>query len=218
MRGALAGGQGVTSDLADLVQRLADSAQVSASPHAVRSSLVLAAQNADDVALADEMARAVVCGLPAPARGGCYVAIGKIGRNSGDDHCARLLLDLLPGESHRGALVSLLSGLSEVPKGAGVDLSPLYPLLKHERWQVRRGAIDALNHSASPEVEQLIIDHLIATEDPDDKIACHAVLSCIGTPRAVLAIEPNLESRKRDVKASAQWALREIQARDPASA
>jgi hypothetical protein len=78
------------------------------------------------------------------------------------------------------------------------------------RWLVRHAAIRALDNTASTEVEDRLLKHLVETRDPFDQTYCHAVLNRIGTSRSIPAIERNFKSGTRDVKMSAESALRAI--------
>ena len=200
--------------LEDLIERLADQAPTTSSAQSVSFAAHREAEQLTDASIVDELAEAVRRLKPAQ-RSGCYFIIGKVGRNSGEERCAAILLDLLPSETSKYNLASLLDGVAGVPKGPRFDLSPVYPLLDDKRWLVRHAAIRALDNSASPDAEVRLLSHLASTVDQYDMTYCHAVLSRIGTIRALPAIEPNLMSKKRDVRDSARWAVDAIRKREP---
>jgi hypothetical protein len=119
--------------------------------------------------------------------------------------------------AHRQAERLLLHDwqVGEIPKGPTLDPSAVFPLLEDKRWLVRHAAIRALDHSASPDVEARLVEHLSATTDAYDQTYCHAVLNHVGTRRALPAIEANLKSRKRDAIVSAELAVRATRDRYP---
>jgi HEAT repeat protein len=198
--------------LQDLVKRLADQTPAMSSAESVSFAAHREAERLTDITMVDELAEGAHTLKPVQRRG-CYFTIGKIGLNLGDERCAEILLGLLPTETDKYNLASLLDGIRRIPKGPRFDLAPVYPLLDDKRWLVRYAAINALDNSANPDSEARVLKHLETTEDPHDMTYCHAVLSTIGTVRALPAIEANLTSRKRDVKASARWAANAIRER-----
>ncbi len=200
--------------LEDLVERLADRTEVRSSSESVSWAAHREAEQFTDISMVSELAEAART-LPTAKRRGCYFTIGKIGLNLQDEHCAAVLLDLLPAESDKYNLDCLLQRVGEIPKGPTFDLSVVFPLLDDRRWLVRHAAIRALDYSANPDVEGQLIKHLLATMDAYDQTYCHAVLNHIGTRRALPAIEANLKSRKRDVKMSAEFAVHAIRERYP---
>ncbi len=199
--------------LEDLVERLADQTPVTSSPESVSWTAHREAEQLTDITMVDDLAEGARKLRPAQRRA-CYFTIGKIGLNLGDERCVEVLLGLVPAETNKYGLAGLLEGIGRIPKGSQLDLSPVYPLLDDERWLVRRAAIKALDNSANPDSEARILQHLVSTDDPDDIPCCNAVLSNIGTVRALPVIEANLTSRKRDVKASAEWAVNAIRERN----
>ena len=127
------------------------------------------AEKLTDISMVDELAEAVYGGLATDKRGACYFTIGKIGANLGDERCAAVLLSLLPGETNKYNLDSVLHGIGQISKGPNFDLSPVFPLLADSRWMVRQAAINALDNSANPETETRVTDHLAATTDPHEQ-------------------------------------------------
>lgn len=200
--------------LEDLVERLADRTEVRSSSESVSWAAHREAEQLTDITMVSELAEAVRS-LPTAKRSGCYYTIGKIGANLREEQCAVMLLELLPAESDKYNLDCLLQRVGEIPKGRTLDLSAIFPLLNDKRWLVRHAAIRALDHSANPDVEARLVAHLSATTDAYDQTYCHAVLNHIGTRHALPAIEAHLKSRKRDVKVSAELAVRAIRERYP---
>ena len=116
-------------------------------------------------------------------------------------------------EKDKYVLASVLDALAKVDKPNAVPLSTVFALLSDARWLVRHSAIRALRRASAPAVEQKLIEHLAATTEPYDMAYCHSVLGDVGSPRALPALEVGLSSRKRDVKNSAEEAIRAIKLR-----
>jgi hypothetical protein len=204
----------VRTYLVDLLERMGDKTKSISSDDSISWAAHREAERLTDITMVDELAEAVSGGLPTDKRRDCYFTIGKIGANLGDEHCAAVLLSLLPGETNKYNLDAMLHGIGHIPKGPNFDLSPIFPLLADSRWMVRHAAINALDNSANPDTETRVLDHLAATTDSYEQTYCHAVLSNIGTLRSLPAVEANLKSRKRDVKESARWAANAIRVRN----
>lgn len=199
--------------LEDLVARLADRTPVTSSDDSISWHACREAETLTDVTMVDELAEGARGERSKHRRAGCYFTIGKLGGNLKDARCATVLLELLPKETDKHNIASLLDRVGEIPKPHECDLSAVYALLSDERSRVRHSAIQALNNSASPDAEDRLLRHLAQTTDPYDQVYCHAVLNRIGTRRSLRSIEANLKSPKRDVKASAEAALKAILAR-----
>jgi hypothetical protein len=78
---------------------------------------------------------------------------------------------------------------------------------------LRHSAINALGSSSSPTAEERLLAHLASREDKHDVVYCNATLNNMGTPRAIPIIAANLNSRVRDVRDSARFAIEAIEAR-----
>ena len=146
-------------------------------------------------------------------RDAAYFIVGKLGRNVLSSECASFLLTRLACETDKYVVAAMLDRLSEIPKPSEMDLTPVFDLLQDKRWLVRHSAIKALNNTSSSEAEKRLIDHLSTTVDPDDQVYCNATLNGIGTPRSIPMIRKGLESKKRDVKLSAELAIEAINQR-----
>jgi len=58
-----------------------------------------------------------------------------------------------------------------------------------------------------------ILQILKTTSDPYDMVYCHATLKEIGSVKSIPYLQKNLDSKKKDVKASARSAIKSIEAR-----
>lgn len=146
-------------------------------------------------------------------RRAAYYILGKVGRNLASSKSAHYLLELVPFEKDKYALSCALDMIADLPVEESEDISRLTNLLLDNRWLVRHSAIRALRSSTTPSAETNLIALLESTTDDHDKVYCHSTLAAIGTEKSLSAIQPNVASRKRDVKASAVGAIEKIQQR-----
>jgi HEAT repeat protein len=199
--------------LADLIDRLAKDEPMMSSANSVSWAAHREAEQLRDLSMVDELVEAAASDKAKPRRAACYFVIGKIGGNVQDARCARVLLDLLNTERDKHNIASILERVAEISKPSTFDLSSVYALLEDPRWRVRHAAIQALRNSQGEEVETHLLRHLASSDDPYDQTYCHSVLNYLGTVRSIPLLEANLKSRKRDVKMSAEAALRAIRSR-----
>lgn len=148
-------------------------------------------------------------------RSALYFIIGKIGLNTGSERCLEFLIGRLGHESNKYVAATILDRIAELPKTHNTDLSKIYELLDDKRWLVRHSAIQALKGASDLSAEEHLLRLLQRTSDPYDQIYCHATLNAIGTRRALPFLERALGSRKRDVKISAEMAIKAIMGRSP---
>jgi len=143
-------------------------------------------------------------------RAAAYFAIGKIGKNTGNEECARILIAYALREKNKYALAALLEGLVDLRKPKSLDLAPVLALIEDKRWLVRHSAIRALAH-ANPEVaEGPLLERASRTTDTYDLTYVNAILRSVGTERSVPYLSHASHSRKEDVAASAVAALSKI--------
>ncbi|WP_227938165.1 HEAT repeat domain-containing protein [Alkalihalobacillus deserti] len=100
--------------------------------------------------------------------------------------------------------------LEKIAQGEIEDCSPIIKFLNDKRPAVRHSAIEALRACKSPAAENALIKVITESQDEYDLIYANAVLSKIGTNKAVPHLINLLEHHKGDVKCSALWALKEI--------
>ncbi len=102
----------------------------------------------------------------------------------------------------------LLDGLRD--QQAIPDCEPLVGLIADRRWMVRHAAIRALGKCRTPRAEDVLIHVLERSQDPHDLIYANASLALVASTRAIQALRRHIHSRKDDVKASALYALSQI--------
>lgn len=122
-------------------------------------------------------------------------------------------VEALAREGDKQSLAGGLDGVAAMPKPASLDLSLVRTLLGDPRWLVRQAAMGALRNAEDPGVEAWLLSLLETTEDADDQICCHSTLGTLGTAAAIPLLERGAQSRKRDVRMSAEQALEAIRSR-----
>lgn len=171
------------------------------------------AERLDDPAIAEELCAVLNDKTKAgPHNAACFI-IAKIGLNARSPRCAEILIDRLRTATRRRDLCDALGFLGDIPKPAGMDISPIVTLLTHKDAGVVRDAIIALSNMDHPEVEDALIALAHTTEDDFIRTPIHALLARIGTPKSYPILEAATKSRIRDTRHSAEYALDEIRAR-----
>ncbi|WP_028206416.1 HEAT repeat domain-containing protein [Paraburkholderia nodosa] len=201
-------------ELVELIQRMTRRNDVTSSDNSTSWQAHREAELLADETLVDELIAYLDEKPTKDHRSAAYFIIGKIGKNCVSEECALHLIEYTSKETDKYALAILLEQLADIPKPESVDVRALFPLLKDERWLVRRAAIQSLKRCQRAEAEDKLLEILTTTADPIDAIYCQATLNQIGTRKSLPALARSLKSRKRDVKASAYAAIEAIKARD----
>lgn len=139
-----------------------------------------------------------------------YFILGHIAKNTEDITALNFLIQRASKETDKYIVSSLLDRIAEIKKPVGTDLQPLINLTKNDKWLIRHSAIESLNNTADPLAEAALIEIIGSSEDPYDLTYSNSILNKIGTLRAIPYLEKHLQSRKRDVKSSAKFAIEEI--------
>jgi len=200
--------------LTDLVERMTRrEAVLTSSKDSISWNAHRDAEELSDRSMVDELAQYVTIERIKEKRSAAYFMIGKLGLKCRSVDCARILIGSVHREKDKYVLSSMLDRLADIEKPREVDLTPIFPLLKDPRWSVRLSAISAVKNSDSPEAEAAILAVLNSTTDPYDITHCNSTLSTMGSMDAIPHIKKNFESRKQDIKHSAQYAVHAIMAR-----
>jgi len=200
--------------LIDLIARMTVGERNINSDESVSSHAYREAGALSDATLISELADYVQRESKQDSRAAAYFILGKLGEKFPTSDCVALLLARLKKEKNKYVLATLLAALGRISKPANLDLTPVFALLADKRWLVRHSAIQALQRTNSPKVEEMILHVLETTSDPYDLVYCHSTLNKIGSAKAIPFIAKNLKSRKRDVKDSARLAIEAIEARE----
>jgi HEAT repeat protein len=139
-----------------------------------------------------------------------FFILGHVARNTGDLKALQYLLCRVAEETDKYVLSSLLDQIAKITKPTGTDLQPLIRLLKSDVWLIRQSAIQSLENSCDEIAETALLELTENTQDSFDLILSSAILNKIGTTRAIPYLEKHINSRKKDLKESARYAIEEI--------
>jgi hypothetical protein len=142
-----------------------------------------------------------------------YFILGHITKNTGNLIAPEFLISRIDKESDKYIISSLLDRISAIQKPGELSLLPIIAATKSEKWLIRYSAIKALKLSNNEMAEERLIEIIATSEDAYDLSCANSTLYSIGTPKALPYLEKHLQSRKRDVKASAKNAIEEINKR-----
>jgi HEAT repeat protein len=199
--------------LRDLLNRMTVEEVVANSDQSVAWHAHREAERLADEKIIDEIGCLIGASKSKAERSAAYFILGCIGSNTGAVQAAGLLMERTTIERDKYVLSHLLGGIAKLSLPSDLSLEPIYQLLNDTRWLVRHTAISSLGGASSPEAEERILELLARTADPHDQIYSHVTLGRIGTPRAIPFVNIGLKSRKRDVKQSAEAAIKAIKAR-----
>jgi HEAT repeat protein len=199
--------------IADLIHRMSAKEQVTDSDQSVRWHAHREAERLSDPDLLADLQSFVASSKSKDERKAAYFLLGALGSNASNPHCARVLIERLHAERDKYVLAVVLEALAKIEKPDGLPLDAIFSCLSDDRWSVRHAAICALRKTNSAEVEERLLQHLSSTTEPYDMIYCHVTLGCVGGAKSLPALQAGLASRKRDVKASAEAAVRAINSR-----
>lgn len=147
-------------------------------------------------------------------RDAAYFILGHIGKNTKNVSVAQFLIDRQFIEKDKHLVATILDRIAKIPKPLGINIAKLIEATRDNRWLVRHSAINSLNYSADTKAEDRLIEISSESDDPYDIIYANAVLNEIGTSRAIPVLQEHLNSRKRDIKISAELAIEEIGKRE----
>lgn len=147
-------------------------------------------------------------------RDALYFILGKLGKNLSSNDIANFMINRLRSEDNKITLMFMLDRIAEITKNDNVAIKPLIILADDERWQIRHTAILDLNKPNDKFAEDKLIEIITFDKDAYDITYANSVLNQIGTSRALPALEKHISSRKRDIKISAQEAIKAIKKRN----
>ncbi|MGY8911409.1 MAG: HEAT repeat domain-containing protein, partial [Flavobacteriales bacterium] len=142
-----------------------------------------------------------------------YFLLGHIAKNTNDYKATEYLIKRVEKESDKYVVSSLLDRIANLKKPNGIDLQPIINAIQSDKWTIRQSAIQSLKNSDDKIAEKTLIGILSNSEDQYDLTYANATLNNIGTEKAIPYLEKHLNSRKRDVKGSAKFAIESIKKR-----
>lgn len=147
-------------------------------------------------------------------RNEAYFLLSSIAKDTSENTAVQFLIHRIEQETDKHILDGLLIIIGSLIKPIGTDLKPLIEATKSSKWVIRHSAIQAFKNSKDKIAEKTLIGILEKSLDPYDLIYANATLNHIGTARSIPYLEKHLNSRKRDVKLSAKFAIESIKKRN----
>ena len=150
-------------------------------------------------------------------RRAAYVIIGYSLRNIFNKEACIFLIQKLEEETDRQGVESILEGLSRIHIPEDIDMSLVIKCSQNDKWQIRHSALDALGSSATKANRNALL-FFINQEDENkykyEIIYANASLGKIGLKEDIPFLEKHIKSRKRDIRASALFAIDRIKERE----
>lgn len=150
-------------------------------------------------------------------RRAAYVIIGYSLRNIFNKEACIFLIQKLDEETDRQGVESILEGLSRIHIPEDIDMSLVIKCSQNDKWQIRHSALDALGSSATKANRNALL-FFINQEDENkykyEIIYANASLGKIGLKEDIPFLEKHIKSRKRDIRASALFAIDRIKERE----
>jgi HEAT repeat protein len=171
------------------------------------------AEKVDNVNYISELIQFIDSEKDKKERDKAYFLLGHIAKNTSDINATEYLIKRVDKETDKYIVSSLLDRISNLKKPNGIDLQPLINAIENSKWQIRQSAIQSLKNSEDRISEKALIGILSVSEDQYDLTYANATLNNMGTERAIPFLEKHLNSRKRDVKGSAKFAIESIKKR-----
>ena len=150
-------------------------------------------------------------------RRAAYVIIGYSLRNIFNKEACIFLIQKLDEETDRQGVESIIEGLSRIHIPEDIDMSLVIKCSQNDKWQIRHSALDALGSSATKANRNALL-FFINQEDENkykyEIIYANASLGKIGLKEDIPFLEKHIKSRKRDIRASALFAIDRIKERE----
>ena len=150
-------------------------------------------------------------------RRAAYVIIGYSLRNIFNKEACIFLIQKLDEETDRQGVESILEGLSRIHIPEDIDMSLVIKCSQNDKWQIRHSALDALGSSPTKANRNALL-FFINQEDENkykyEIIYANASLGKIGLKEDIPFLEKHIKSRKRDIRASALFAIDRIKERE----
>ncbi len=150
-------------------------------------------------------------------RRAAYIIIGYSLRNIFNKEACIFLIQKLDEETDRQGVESILEGLSRIHIPEDIDMSLVIKCSQNDKWQIRHSALDALGSSATKANRNALL-FFINQEDENkykyEIIYANASLGKIGLKEDIPFLEKHIKSRKRDIRASALFAIDRIKERE----
>ncbi len=114
-----------------------------------------------------------------------YFCLGHYCKNKIDNSLFNFLMERLETEKDNNCRLSILIGISYMPKDAILNIEPLKKLIKVRNRDLKINSIVALGHTNDNEVEDLLLSIFIDTKDIHTKSVITHTLEITGTKKSI---------------------------------
>jgi HEAT repeat protein len=150
-------------------------------------------------------------------REAAYVIIGYSLRNIFNKEACIFFIQRLDEETDKYVVACILDKLARIHIPEDIDMSLVIKCSQNDKWQIRHSALDALGSSATKANRNALL-FFINQEDENkykyEIIYANASLGKIGLKEDIPFLEKHIKSRKRDIRASALFAIDRIKERE----
>ncbi len=145
----------------------------------------------------------------------CYFVLGKLLLKIPNDNALQFMIDQLMFETDKYIIEAMLDLLAYIHKPESVDLTNIFELTKHEKWQIRHSAINSLQNSESNLVREEIIKIINSCIDSPKEFRYELsyaipILSTLGKIEDLPLLKKLQSIRISDVRGASEYAIEEI--------
>ncbi len=209
-----------TGQLKDLISRMCNDDDCSAG--SIRSQVYLEAEKLSDTTFLPFLQETVLKNQKNSKedkniRTSVYHIIANIIKNSFDEAACKFLIERLDIETDKYILSDILGLLVWIEIPWNIDIESVIRLSKSDNWLIRHSAVQALGSSKTIKSKEAIKYYLNQADEKKyeyEIIYGNFALGKIGKFEDVPVLEQHLNSRIRDIRESAAYAIKNIKNRD----
>ena len=149
-------------------------------------------------------------------RNSAYFIMGKLLKTQFDLLSCEFFIHQLEEENDKYILSGMLDRLADLNIPESMDISPVVLLSKSEKWLIRHSAINALGACGSEESKAALAYYLQQDDEKTYRYEityANAALGRIGNETDISLLEKHADSRLKDVRNSAMFAINAIMER-----
>jgi HEAT repeat protein len=149
-------------------------------------------------------------------RNAAYFIMGKVLKNSPENEYLIFYLNQLEKESDKYILSAMLDRISDIEIPQGISIEIIIPFTTSVQWLIRHSAIKALGSSDSSESKTALAYYINQEDEKTYKyemIYANTAFGRVGTEEDIPLLEQHINSRIRDVRDSAKFAINSIKDR-----
>jgi len=149
-------------------------------------------------------------------RDAAYFIMGKLIKNAPNDDGIAFYLKQLEIETDKYILSSMLDRLSDITIPTKIPIGIIVSLSTSSKWLIRHSAINSLGSSATLESKQALYFYINKDDEKKYKYEityANSSLGKIGSIEDIPIINQHIKSKIRDIRESAEFAIKRIQER-----